>query len=71
MVTDSETIESGFIPGPSIVIEVFAVVRPVWVGYLASTGEFLPFLRLEIEKELLQAVRTLGSNVSPVRRPVR
>jgi hypothetical protein len=40
-VADSDPVESGFSFRRSIVIQVFAVVRPIWVAY------FIPIMQLQ------------------------
>ena len=48
-VVNSDAIQSGFIPRLRIVIEVFTIVRPIWVAFLNTGGKFLPFVTLKIE----------------------
>lgn len=41
-------------------------MRPIWIADLVASGDFLPLLRFKIVKELLQAIRALDSDVSPI-----
>src|ERR1051325_1902594 len=70
MVAYSDAVQSRFVAGLSIVVNIRAIMRPVWIAYVHPRRKFLPFVSCEIEKKLLSAIRTLGGDVSSGRRPV-